>query len=87
VPRRQTPPDSTGKPSSTVLHEVDVGEQSISAYRRSTGDGAVDELHELSRALQGVRVMHRLPTPYGGGEAEILRSQIPLLRDLGVATD
>ena len=70
-----------------MLHEVDVGEQSIASYRRSAGDQAVECLHDLVRPLIGLRVLHLSATPYGGGVAEILRSEIPLLRDLGLAVD
>jgi trehalose synthase len=37
--------------------------------------------------LRGARVLHLNATPYGGGVAEILRSEVPLLRDLGLEAD
>jgi trehalose synthase len=70
-----------------MLQQVDVGTQSIDAYRRSAGDDAVEALRELGRSLRGARVLHLNATPYGGGVAELLRSEIPLLRDLGLAAD
>ena len=41
----------------------------------------------LAAPLRGTRVLHVNATPYGGGVAEILRSEIPLLRDLGLVAD
>jgi trehalose synthase len=70
-----------------MLERVDVGTQSIGSYAASAGAAAIDELRELASGLQGVRVLHVSATPYGGGVAEILRSEIPLLRDLGVVAD
>jgi trehalose synthase len=67
-----------------MLHEVDVGEQSINAYTASAGVDAVTQLVELAKPLVGSRVLHLSATPYGGGVAEILRSEVPLLRDLGL---
>jgi trehalose synthase len=70
-----------------VLQRVDVGSQRIATYRSSAGPEAIELLHELSAPLRGTRVLHVNATPYGGGVAEILRSEIPLLRDLGLAAD
>jgi trehalose synthase len=69
------------------LHKVDVGRQSLDAYEASAGEEAVAELRQLAAGLRGARVLHLSATPYGGGVAEILRSEIPLLRDLGVLAD
>jgi trehalose synthase len=70
-----------------MLQTVDVGVQSVEWYEASAGREAVAELRRLAEPLQGLRVLHVNATPYGGGVAEILRSQIPLLRDLGLAAD
>jgi trehalose synthase len=70
-----------------MLQCVDVGRQNLDGYRTSAGDDAVDRLRELARPLAGLRVLHVSATPYGGGVAEILRSKIPLLRDLGLHAD
>lgn len=71
----------------TVLQTVHVGAKCIEGYELSAGAAAVMELRALSRPLQGARVLHINATPYGGGVAEILRSEIPLLRDLGLRAD
>ena len=70
-----------------MLERVDVGTQSIDRYRASAGREAIALLRELAAPLKGCRVLHVSATPFGGGVAEILRSEIPLLRDLGVGAD
>ena len=70
-----------------MLESVDVGSQSIDGYESSAGRDVIAELRELARPLRGARVLHVSATPYGGGVAEILRSEIPLLRDLGLVAD
>jgi trehalose synthase len=67
-----------------VLERVEVGRQSIEAYASSAGAETVEQLRKLAALLRDVRVLHLNATPYGGGVAEILRSEVPLLRDLGL---
>jgi trehalose synthase len=70
-----------------MLETVDVGTQDLNLYERSAGAEAVAQLRELAAPLEGARILHVNATPYGGGVAEILRSEIPLLRDLGLLAD
>ncbi len=70
-----------------MLEAVDVGIQHIECYEASAGVEAVAQLKALAAPLRGARVLHVNATPYGGGVAEILRSEIPLLRDLGLVAD
>jgi len=70
-----------------VLETVDVGRQSIDCYEASVGAEALSQLKALAEPLNGARILHLNATPYGGGVAEILRSEVPLLRDLGIAAD
>jgi len=56
-------------------------------YERSAGAEAVAQIRELAAPLEGARILHVNATPYGGGVAEILRSEIPLLRNLGLLAD
>src|SRR5207253_3420924 len=51
------------------------------------GAECIPQLRALAAPLRGVRILHVNATPYGGGVAEILFSEIPLLRDLGLAAD
>src|SRR5215207_3689096 len=70
-----------------MLETVDVGTQHIELYETSAGSEALEELRALASPLRGARVLHLNATPYGGGVAEILRSEVPLLRDLGLVAD
>jgi len=70
-----------------MLETVDVGTQHIELYETSAGSEALEELRALASPLRGARVLHLNATPYGGGVAEILRSEVPLLRDLGIEAD
>src|SRR5215212_2861336 len=70
-----------------MLETVDVGTQDLNLYERSAGAETVAQLRELAAPLEGARIVHVNATPYGGGVAEILRSEVPLLRDLGLVAD
>jgi trehalose synthase len=70
-----------------MLQTVDVGTQCIACYEASAGREVVEQLRALAAPLRGARVLHVNATPYGGGVAEILRSEVPLLRDLGLVAD
>jgi trehalose synthase len=59
-----------------MLEAVDVGTQNLGLYEHSAGAEAVAQLRELAAPLQGARVLHVNATPYGGGVAEILRSEV-----------
>jgi hypothetical protein len=70
-----------------VPERVDVGKRAVTAYEATAGREAVEQLRELAEPLRSARVLHPNATPYGGGVAEILRSEVPLLRDLGLDAD
>jgi trehalose synthase len=70
-----------------MLQQVHVGRIGIDAYEVAAGGEVVDQLKELAKPLRGIRVLHVNATPYGGGVAEILRAEIPLLRSLGITAD
>lgn len=70
-----------------MLHAVDVGRLGTAAYRGIAPEETLNALEDLGRALRGVRVLHVNATPYGGGVSELLRSIVPLLRDLGLVAD
>src|SRR5581483_2927664 len=70
-----------------MLQCVDVGVQSVDSYEASAGAEQIARLKRLAAPLRGARVLHLSATPYGGGVAEILRSEIPLLRDLGLVVE
>jgi len=56
-------------------------------YRTLVGDALIDEIKGLADALSGLRVCHINSTAAGGGVAELLGRQIPLLHALGLSAD
>jgi hypothetical protein len=53
-------------------------------YRPLVGDALIDEIDALAKDLAGVSVCQINATAAGGGVAELLGRQIPILRALGV---
>jgi trehalose synthase len=70
-----------------VLHGVAVGRWSLNAYQDIVPDPILEGLREQAEALRGARILHVNATAYGGGVSELLRSSVPLLRDLGLDVD
>lgn len=70
-----------------MLQRVTVGRWSLDAYRGIVPDHILEELHDRARALRGARILHINATAYGGGVSELLRSCVPLLRDLELIVD
>jgi trehalose synthase len=60
---------------------------SIESYRGVAPATTLDALSAHVEKLKGARVLHINATPYGGGVAELLRSMVPLLNDLGLVAD
>jgi trehalose synthase len=50
------------------------------------GEDAVERVREAARGLEGLRVLHVNSTAFGGGVAELLHTQVPLMADLGLDT-
>jgi hypothetical protein len=59
----------------------------VANYRRFVGDELIDEIDELARELDGIRVCHLNSTGFGGGVAELLSRHVPLLNAVGIRTD
>src|SRR5262252_470694 len=70
-----------------MLHLVDVGPRSLSAYEGVAPEELLVELRSVAKELKGTRVAHINATPYGGGVSELLRSIVPLLNDLGLVAE
>jgi trehalose synthase len=70
-----------------MLPKVSVHATSIENYRELVGDELADELRDLARDLQGVRICHLNSTSFGGGVAELLARCVPLAASLGISTD
>jgi len=75
------------KRGGAMLQAVTVGRWSLDAYEGVAPAPILQELREHARALAGARILTVNATPYGGGVSELLRSSVPLLRDLGLAVD
>lgn len=54
------------------------------SYRKLVGDEVIDRLEQASAALRGVRVLHVCSSGRGGGVAEILKCQAPLMESQGL---
>jgi trehalose synthase len=59
----------------------------LDQYRNLAPDHQIQGSRNLSRSLEGKRVAHVSATAYGGGVAELLKSLLPLMNDLGVTAD
>ena len=59
--------------------------RSIDEFRSIVPNNAINELQRLAwEKLRGLKVLHVNSTEYGGGVAELLLTQIPLMDDLGL---
>ncbi len=58
----------------------------IDSYASITGPDVIEQLRQLAKPLQGLKVVHVNSTKLGGGVAEILNKMIPLMNDLGIET-
>lgn len=70
-----------------MLDSVNVGNRRLSAYQGVAPDSLLEKLSEVAGSLRDLRLLYLSATPYGGGVAELLRSIVPLLNDLGLHVD
>jgi trehalose synthase len=76
-----------------MLPKVEIGKHCCAAstkienYRNLVGDTIVDEILTLIKDLEGVRICHLNATSFGGGVAELLSREMPLLQALGLNID
>jgi trehalose synthase len=76
-----------------ILPRVAVGRHwsseaiNLDNYRSWVGDDLVDEIRQLGKDLQGLRICHVNATAGGGGVAELLSRLIPVYLALGITTD
>ncbi|GBE01531.1 trehalose synthase [bacterium BMS3Abin08] len=76
-----------------MLEQIKVGRYccapstQIENFRPLVGDDLIDELLELAADLRNVRICHINATPFGGGVAELLSREIPILKALKVQAD
>jgi trehalose synthase len=70
-----------------VLPRVPLAIKHVEDYVDAAGAEAVERLREAARPFEGARVLHLNSTSFGGGVAELLHAQVPLLRDLGIEAE
>ncbi len=68
----------------TTLRPVEAAPRRLDDYRGIAPDDLLDEAAALATEIDGARVLQLNATAYGGGVAELLASEVGLLRDLGV---
>jgi trehalose synthase len=66
---------------------VPVWPRSIEEFRGIVDDSIIEGLGRSSSDMAGLRVLHINSTEYGGGVAEVLSAQIPMLESLGLKPD
>lgn len=59
----------------------------IRNYRSFVDDDLLDEIQSLAKALSGVRICHINSTAAGGGVAELLHCELPLLQSLDMQVE
>jgi trehalose synthase len=70
-----------------VLQPIPVGHKSLADYTHLVGRSLVEEIRELAKEAEGLRVLHLSATAFGGGVSEILYTLIPLMQDVGVKAE
>ncbi|MGE4357153.1 MAG: glycosyltransferase [Candidatus Omnitrophota bacterium] len=59
----------------------------LAKYAKVVGEEKTDELYELSRPLEGRRILEVNTTQFGGGVAEMLKALVPLFNELGIISE
>ncbi|HZC30344.1 MAG TPA: glycosyltransferase [Gaiellaceae bacterium] len=71
----------------TTLRPVEAAPRRLDDYRGIAPNELLDEASALAAALDGARVLQLNATAFGGGVAELLASEVGLMRDLGVEAE
>lgn len=66
------------------LQEVRIHPKTVDDYIPIVGKDRIDNLKKLAEPLKGKRVLNLNATAFGGGVAELLKTQIALMQDLGI---
>jgi trehalose synthase len=67
-----------------VLERVPLLEKRLGDYAPIVGREVLERIEALAAPLRGCRVLHINATAYGGGVAEVLATQVPLMRSVGI---
>ena len=71
---------NAGQEGKSTMQDVQVERGRFGLYRPYLDEANRALLDQAAGALRGARVLHINATPSGGGVAEILASEVPLLR-------
>jgi trehalose synthase len=66
------------------LFKVLTEEKELIRYAGIVSDNLLSEITRSAGKLRGLRIVHVNATPVGGGVAEILKSMVPLMRNVGI---
>lgn len=64
--------------------KTDLTSISLDSYREIVGPAEISKLHRAAESLVGAKIYEINSTSLGGGVAELLRTYVPLMRDLGI---
>jgi trehalose synthase len=70
-----------------MLGSVPLTPKALADYESVVGAACIEEIRNLAAPLAGARVLHLNATSFGGGVAEILTALVPLMSDVGLASD
>jgi len=70
-----------------MLPKVSLPKKKIKKYQHLITPELYEQITEISKSLQGLKVIHVNATSLGGGVAEILRSLVPLMKDVGLKAE
>ncbi|MDD3149588.1 MAG: glycosyltransferase [Candidatus Gastranaerophilales bacterium] len=69
------------------LQEFRILPKSVDEYIPVVGEERINRLKEIAKPLRGKKVLNINATAYGGGVAELLKTQIAIMQDLGLQVD
>jgi len=70
-----------------MIDTVPVTAHHLDDYAAPAGKDVVESLRAAAKSLAGARVLHVNSTAFGGGVAEILQTNVPLERELGIESE
>lgn len=71
----------------TMLERVELPARKFEDYRGIISDSLYSDVLDLGRRLAGKRILFLSATHSGGGVAELLKPEVALLQDLGIAAE
>ena len=70
-----------------MLQTIPLGHKTLADYTHLVGKPLIEEIRELAKDVEGLKVLHLSATAFGGGVAEILYTLVPLMRDVGIEAE